>query len=65
MEKLKKVFARNGVPVKVAGFRKGRCSMVEFLHTCCDCGLKHDVSIKHGGKCPNVDITFTRKKREE
>lgn len=62
---MKQISMRNGVPHRLKGFTFRGRSVVECIHQCCDCGLWHDVRISHNGKCPNVDITFTRKKKEE
>lgn len=50
----------DGIPVRLHGTKKRGKSAVKFFHKCCDCGLRHDVTIKHDGKSPHVDITFTR-----
>lgn len=50
----------DGIPVRLHGTKKRGKATVKFFHKCCDCGLRHDVAIKHDGKSPHVDITFTR-----
>lgn len=51
----------DGIPARLRGIRKGTVSVVEFVHRCCGCGLRHDVRISHNGKDPGVDITFDRR----
>lgn len=55
---MKHTKVKDGVPVRLHGVREGAASVVKFVHKCCQCGLMHNVAIKHNGKNPNVKATF-------
>lgn len=50
----------DGIPVRLRGVKRNAATVIEFIHKCCECGLRHDVRICHKDKSADMDITFDR-----
>lgn len=61
MSRLKVV---DGVPYRLRGVRERGAAIVKFIHRCCDCGLRHNVKIKHKDGDSGMEISFNRKEKQ-